>query len=121
MKKCLFLLLMLISVNVMGQEASLTRAGIMSEDFVKARLNNPEEVKFEGGYRGKEESPTKFMVYQKGYTKNDFGVKKSFVYKIHMIYKGGEWEEKDNWTYDLLIIEEANTGRQYKFTSPFDK
>lgn len=38
-----------------------------------------------------------------------------------MIYKGGEWEEKDNWTYDLLIIEEANTGRQYKFTSPFDK
>ena len=119
MKKCLFLMLVLVSVSVMGQEATLTRAGIMSEYFVKARLNNPEEVKFEGGYRGSAESSTKFMVYQKGYTKNDFGVKKSFVYKIHMIFKGGEWTEQKNWTYDLLIIEEVNTGKQYRFNSPY--
>lgn len=104
-----------------AEEVNLTKAGIMSEHFVKARLKNPEEVKFTGGYRGSEESNSKFMVYQKVSTKNDFGVRKSMVYKIHMIYKGGDWAEQKNWTYDLLIIEEVDTGKQYKYYSPNDR
>lgn len=125
MKKCLFLMAILMIPFFVScadaQKITLTKAGIISEYFVRARLKNPEEVEFSGGYRGSEETGNKFMVYQKVSTRNDFGVRKSMVYKIHMIYKGGEWEDKNNWTYDLLIIEEEDTGKQYKFYSPNDR
>lgn len=104
-----------------SDKIDLTNAGIMSEYFVKERLKNPDEVKFTGGYRGEQVSDTEFLVYQKVSTKNDFGVRKSMVYKIHMIYKGGDWAEQKNWTYDLLIIEEVDTGKQYKYYSPNDR
>lgn len=123
MKKCLFLMVLIIvlpSILVANsnEEVNHRRAGIMSEGFVKQRMANPAETKFDGDVRGETVNYNKFIVYQKFTTKNDYGVRKSYVYKISMIYKGGDWAELENWTYDYLIIEDLGTGKQYKYNSP---
>lgn len=123
MKKIMFLMMMLFMVPSMiiansDEGVNHRRAGIMSEEFVKQRMANPKETKFEGNVKGETVSSSKFIVYQKFTTKNDYGVIKSYVYKVSMIYRGGDWTELKNWTYDYLIIEDLGTGKQYKYNSP---
>lgn len=121
MKNVLFLFFLvfpIIAIANTSDDVNHRRAGIMSEEFVKQRMSNPAEVKFDGDVRGETISSRKFIVYQKFTTKNDYGVKKSYVYKISMIYRGGDWAEIKSWTYDSLIIEDLGSGKQYKFNSP---
>lgn len=124
MKKCLLLMVMLLMLPSMiiansNEDANHRRAGIMSEAFVKQRMSNPAEVKFDGDVRGETISYNKFIVFQKFTTKNDYGVRKSYVYKVSMIFRGGDWDELKNWTYDSLVIEDVGTGKQYKYSSPY--
>lgn len=123
--KNIFLFLMVIGLVLpavvianSNSDTNQRRAGIMSEEFVKKRMANPAETKFDGDVREETISASKFIIYQKFKTKNDYGVKKSYIYKISMIYRGGDWSELRNWTYDYLIIEDLGTGKQYKYTSP---
>ncbi|MBQ6037320.1 MAG: hypothetical protein IJL37_01455 [Bacteroidaceae bacterium] len=94
---------------------SITRAAIMSEDIVKEKMRYPAEVDFEGDRRGSETSTDTYTVYQKFTAKNGFGVKVSYVYKITMKYKGGDWTERSNWDYSNLVIEDVSTGEQVRY------
>lgn len=123
MKKCLFLttyLVVLFLTACEDNKPTFARAAIISEDFVSPRMKYPAEVEFEGDRRGSETSPNEYDVYQKFTAKNAFGVKSSYVYKIHMVYKSGDWTDVNSWTYDSLIIEEISTGEQHKYNSPTD-
>ena len=104
-----------------SNKASFTRAAIISEDFVTPRMRFPAEVEFDGDRRGSETSTNEYDVFQKFTAKNAFGVKVSYVYKIHMIYKSGDWADINNWTYNALIIEDISTGQQFRYSSPEDK
>lgn len=125
MKRLYFLLFCLLGLFVCScddsNKATFTRAAVISEGYVTQRLRFPEEVDFNGDYRGSETSKNEFDVYQKFTAKNAFGVKVSYVYKIHMIYKSGDWSDINNWTYDNLVIEDVSTGEQFRYNSPTDK
>jgi hypothetical protein len=122
MKRLLFLFFALISfLSCEDKGATLTRAGIASEDFVKARLKYPAEAEFERDIRGESVSDSTFVVYQKFNAKNAFGVRSSYVYKVKMVYLGGDWTDTNNWTYSNLIIEDVGTGEKSIFLSPEDK
>lgn len=122
MKRFLFLFFALIFfLGCENKSATLTRAGIASEDFVKARLKYPAEAEFERDIRGESVSDSTFVVYQKFNAKNAFGVRSSYVYKVKMIYLGGDWADINNWTYSNLIIEDVGTGEKSIFFSPEDK
>lgn len=113
MKKVLILILLIMSVVACeDNKPTVTRAGIMSEDIVRGKMKFPDEVEFDNDYRGKEVSDKEFEVYQKFTAKNAFGVKSSYVYKIQMVYIGGEWADSKNWSYDKLMIENIGTGQQ---------
>lgn len=113
MKKVLILILLIMSVIACeDNKPTVTRAGIMSEDIVRGKMKFPDEVEFDNDYRGKEVSDKEFEVYQKFTAKNAFGVKSSYVYKIQMVYIGGEWTDSKNWSYDKLMIENIGTGQQ---------
>ena len=123
MKKILFLMVALVAMIACDdlKQPSFTKAAIKSESFVSVRMKYPAEVEFDGDYRGCETGPNEYNVLQKFTAKNAFGVKSSYIYKINMLFKGGEWTEQSSWTYDKLIIEDLQTGEQYKFYSPDDK
>lgn len=117
MKKVLILLVLAFSIGVMAQnKPTFTRAAIMSEEFVKPKMKYPEEVKFSGDRRGSEKAMNEYEVFQKFTAKNSFGVKSGYVYKIRMIYRGGDWTEKSSWKYQFLIIEDESTGKQTKYS-----
>ncbi len=90
----------------------------MSEDFVKERLNYPATADFgrERVWEPKNEEGTHGIIMKKFTAQNVFGVPIQYVYKIYMMYSGGEWTDIDNWTYKYLIIEEIPSGKQDYFT-----
>ncbi len=110
----------LILYSCEDNKPTFTRAAIMSEEFVSSRMKYPAEVEFDGDRRGAETSSNEYNVFQKFTAKNAFGVKSSYVYKIHMIYKTGDWADINNWTYDELTIEDISTGKQNVYRSPSD-
>lgn len=119
MKKLLFLIFSVcLFIACDDNGATHTRASIISEDFVKARLKFPAEAEFNGDYRGKTLSDSTFIVYQKFDAKNAFGVRSTYVYRAKMVYLGGDWTETSNWTYNELIIENVSTGEKDIFYSP---
>lgn len=123
MKKCLFFMVCFVTLILTACEdnkPTFTRAAIISEEFVSPRMKYPAEVKFDGDRRGSETSANEYDVFQKFTAKNAFGVKSSYVYKIHMIYKSGDWTDINSWTYNLLVIEDVSTGEQHKYNSPTD-
>lgn len=125
MRRYFYLILMLFSLVCVScddsNKPSFTRAAIISEEFVTTRMKFPSEVDFNGDRRGSETSKNEYDVLQKFTAKNAFGVKVSYVYKIHMIYKSGDWADKNNWTYNSLIIEDVSSGQQFRYNSPEDE
>lgn len=125
MRKSMFFLLMIISLVSIScddsNKPSFTRAAIISEEFVAPRMKFPAEVEFDGDRRGSETSANEYDVFQKFTAKNAFGVNVSYIYKIHMIYKSGDWTDKYSWTYNSLIIEDVSSGQQFRYNSPEDK
>lgn len=92
-----------------------TKCAIISEDFVKSKMNFPKETKIKTSGHVHEVENGKAVILNKFTTKNAFGVEIEYVYKIWMSFTGGEWEDIENWSYSRLIIENTATGEQYEF------
>lgn len=92
-----------------SNEVNLRRASIAAQDFVKDKMG---DCNFDDlDYRGEETSvPNRFKVLQK-FTHNG----EQYVYKIYIQYKGGEWEDRNNWSYGDLTIENTKTGKQLHY------
>lgn len=90
-------------------EVNLRRASIIAHDFVEDKMGDCDFDDLD--YRGGETSvPNRFKVLQKFTNKGE-----QYVYKIFIQYKGGEWEDRNNWSYGELTIENTKTGKQYRF------
>lgn len=93
----------------------LRRASIMAQSYVKS--NFAADANFRDlDYRG-EESPVvanRYKVLQK-FTATVDGREQDFIYRIWIQYYGGEWEDKNNWDYGELTIENVGTGRQWRY------
>lgn len=82
-----------------------SKCSIISQDFVKSKLKYPEECDFENmSYQHKREN-NYAIILNKFTSKNGYGVKISYVYKIWLQFNGGEWNDINNWSYNQLIIE----------------
>lgn len=91
--------------------ANLNRAAIIAQDIIKSEFNT--NCDFDDmDIRGEEtDVADRFKVYQK------FSVDgQDYVYKIFIQYKGGDWSDKNNWTYGTLTIENVLTGEQKIFS-----
>lgn len=91
--------------------ANLNRAAIIAQDIIKSEFNS--NCDFDDmDVRGEEtDVADRFKVYQK------FSVDgQDYVYKIFIQYKGGDWSDKNNWTYGTLTIENVLTGEQKIFS-----
>lgn len=93
-------------------------ASIISEDFVKERLNYPTTTDFDRDVVWTPDylDENRGTLLKKFTAKNAFGVSMDYVYKIDIRFLGGEWTDANNWTYDYLIIEEVPSGKQYYYT-----
>lgn len=90
--------------------ANLNRAAIIAQDIIKSEFNS--NCDFDDmDVRGEEtDVADRFKVYQK------FSVDgQDYVYKIFIQYKGGDWSDKNNWTYGTLTIENVLTGKHKIF------
>ena len=92
-----------------------TKCAIISEEFVKSKLNYPLESKFRTSTHVHEVESDQAIILNKFTTKNAFGVTSEYVYKIWMNFNGGEWEDINNWSYSKLIIENTATGEKQHF------
>lgn len=95
-----------------------SRASIISEDFVKERLNYPATADFgwDTVWTPDYLDENRGTLLKKFTAKNAFGVPIEYVYKIDIRYLGGEWTDTSNWTYDYLIIEEVQSRKQHYYT-----
>lgn len=93
---------------------TLTRAAITAQDFVKQKFFYKCNFS-DRDIRGEQTSvKNRWNVLQKFTCKKD-GVERQYVYKCILQYKGGDWTEKRNWTLITLIVEDVNTGKQWKY------
>ena len=104
----------LCTVSCEDSGPDLTTAGIMARDHVKKMINYPEEAEFERDIRGSGDVVNGFTVYERFTAPNAFGVKKRFVYKCNMKYLGGDKHEDSSWECSNLIVEDIQTGQQYR-------
>ena len=105
------------SLTVTGNDiiSDGTKCAIISEHFVKSKMNYPRETKFRTSKHVHEVENGQAVILNKFTTKNAFGVEIEYVYKIWLTFNGGEWEDIENWKYTNLIIENTATREQYKF------
>lgn len=95
---------------VSNEQPNLNRAAIMAQDIVKSEFAS--DCDFEDlDIRGEETSPGYFTVYQKFTTSKYPG--DEFVYKIYMVYLGGDWAEAGSWSHSGLVVENTVTGSQW--------
>ncbi|MGN1354470.1 MAG: hypothetical protein ACI4V2_06120 [Alloprevotella sp.] len=117
MKKILSLVLIaitLFAVSCDDSEPTLNTACIMARDYVKKMITFPEEAEFESDIRGRGDAVNGFIVYEKFTAPNAFGVRKTYVYKCNMKYLGGDKYENSSWKCSDLIIEDVQTGQQWR-------
>ena len=104
-----------LSSNIETGGATLTQASIIAHDFVKD--NFASDCDFDDlDIRGEAVDAVqgRFKVLQK-FTSSKYGSEQEYVYKIYIQYYGGEWEDKNNWDYGELTIENTSTQQQYHF------
>ena len=90
--------------------ANLERAAIIAQDIIKSEFN-PDCDFDDSDIRGEETDVTdRFKVFQKFSADGQ-----DYVYKIFIQYKGGDWSDKNNWSYGTLTIENVATGEQRIF------
>lgn len=93
---------------------TLTRAAITAQDFVKQKFFFKCNFS-DRDIRGEQMSVrNRWNVLQKFTCKKD-GVERQYVYKCVLQYNGGDWTERGNWTLITLIVEDVNTGKQWKY------
>lgn len=118
MKKIILFIGLVALLVGCGQSGDMgTKASVMSEDFVKEKLNYPATADFERNnvWEPENEEGTEGVIMKKFTASNTFGVPIQYIYKIYMIYLGGEWTDINNWTYKYMIIEDTASGKQMRF------
>ncbi len=105
----------IVSITQTKDKVTLTQAAITAQDYVKQYFFF--KCKFDDrDIRGEETIVrNRFNVLQKFTCKKD-GVERQYVYKCILQYKGGDWTETSNWDFSTLIVEDMNTGIQWKYT-----
>lgn len=95
--------------------ANLNRAAIIAQDIIKSEFNS--NCDFDDmDIRGEEtDVADRFKVYQKFSADGQ-----DYVYKIFIQYKGGDWSDKNNWSYGTLTIENVLTGEQKIFSGTME-
>jgi hypothetical protein len=104
-----------LSSEIESGGSNLTQASIIAHDFVKEHFAN--DCDFDDlDIRGESVDmvPGRFKVLQKFKSKK-FGSQQEYVYKIFIQYYGGEWEDKNNWDFGQLTIENTTTGEQFVY------
>jgi lipoprotein len=86
---------------------------VMSQDFVKAKIRYPKEAKFQSNFICEQKSDGSYNLLAKFTAKNAYGVTSEYVYKINLVYSGGDWSNRANWRCLSLILEDTSTGEQY--------
>lgn len=70
----------------------------MSKDFIKKDLHYPNSADFSMiDCSVENNSDGSYTILRKVSAQNAFGVESSFVYKLTIGYKGGEWTDLNNW------------------------
>lgn len=104
----------LCTVSCEDSGPDLNTACVMARPYVKRMINFPEEAEFENDKRGSGDIINGFTVYEQFTAPNAFGVKKRYVYKCHMKYLGGDQFLNSSWECSNLIVEDMQTGQQYR-------
>ena len=88
----------------------LSEAAITAEKFIEDQMGDCDFGFM--NYTGEEIQTIegRFKVLHK-FTKNGI----TFYSKIYLQYKGGDWTDKNNWSYGNLTIENPITGKQFYF------
>lgn len=95
--------------------ANLNRAAIIAQDIIKSEFN-PNCDFDDMDIRGEETFvENRFKVFQKFSADGQ-----DYVYKIFIQYNGGDWSDKNNWSYGTLTIENVLTGEQKIFTGTME-
>jgi len=77
---------------------------IISEDFIKDDLYNPETASFSSfNCSNEENSDGTYTILRKVSASNKLGIETEFIYKVKIGFKGGNWVDIDNW--DLISIQ----------------
>lgn len=85
------------------------KASIIAQDFVQEKMG---KCDFESlNYVGETTMvENRYKILQK-FTHNG----EQYVYKIYIQYNGGEWSNRNNWSYGELTIENSSTGKQLRY------
>ena len=81
---------------------------IISEDFIKQDLRHPSTASFSSlDCSTDKNSDGTYTILRKVSAKNSFGIESSFIYKLRLGFKGGNWVDMNNWTLINLQSEEV--------------
>lgn len=123
MKKLLLIipLFLVISLSMSAQYGTYrdkNKCAIISEDFIKLYLQHPKEAKFNNSQAIHEVVGSNgCTILNKVITKNSYGVKIEYTYKIWMRHNGGDWTDINNWSWTKIILED-NQGNQSIINNP---
>lgn len=93
-----FLLFFGLLLGCSDNEITDSKCFVVAQDFVKERLSHPLEADFQSDFIFEVESDHNYIVLGKVSTKNAFGVKSEYAYKIWLRYLGGEWTSPTAWS-----------------------
>lgn len=80
---------------------------IISEDFIKQDLRHPSTADFSMfDCSTDKNSDGTYTILRKVAAKNSLGVESSFIYKVTLGFKGGNWVDMNNWTLIKMQSEE---------------
>lgn len=82
---------------------------IISKDFIKQDLYYPDEAEFSSFDCSTEiNSDGSYTILRKVSSQNGYGITKTFIYKITIGFKGGNWVDNNNWVLIKIQSEEYN-------------
>lgn len=80
---------------------------IISEDFIKQDLRHPTTADFSMFDCSTDKNTDgTYTILRKVAAKNSLGVESSFIYKVTLGFKGGNWVDMSNWTLIKMQSEE---------------
>ncbi|QFQ12098.1 hypothetical protein C7Y71_003160 [Pseudoprevotella muciniphila] len=96
-------------------DEKLRKASIIAQKIVEEQIGTCDFDGFD--YVGEETMvKNRFKVIQKF---ESYGLE--YAYRIYIQYKGGDWEDINNWSYGQLTIEDVLTGEQQFFHGTMKK
>lgn len=87
-----------------------SKCTFIAQEFVKSKLNNPNTFLVKSSSSIHELNNNQVYVSNNFIANNVFGIENNYVYKIWLNFKGGEWDDINNWSYSKLVLQNSNTG-----------